>query len=251
MPSINYPPHHFLLGVNLTDYVKSSQVLMDVLELRTEPVAIALVKKGQPLPEGYQVPDKNIRHCQSVMRARKGEKLLLTGDKHACPVGGSALGILPIPDKVRSGEFHYNIGMFDTVAAAKKMIDERPELECGSIIATAVSPLSKTEIEPDVIIVTGTPEQMYWLLPVAATFFQGGKMVVEMEPFQASCAYSTVYPYLHDTLSLSIGCYGCRKSTDLEPSEMLVGFPANKLEQIVATLERVKGVREKGKIKTG
>jgi uncharacterized protein (DUF169 family) len=234
----------------LTDYAKSSQVLMDILELKTEPVAVTLVKKGEPLPEGYQVPEKNIRHCQSIMRARRGEKLLLTGEKHACVVGGSALGILPIPDKVKSGEFHYNIGMFDTVAAAKKMIDERPQLDYGSVIATAVSPLSKADIAPDVII-TGMPEQMYWLLPVAATFFKGGKMVVELEPFQASCAYSTVYPYLNDTLSLSIGCYGCRKSTDLEPSEMLVGFPANKLEEIVSTLEKVKGIREKGKIKTG
>ncbi|MCG7843833.1 MAG: DUF169 domain-containing protein [Methanomassiliicoccales archaeon] len=235
----------------MIDYAISSQVLMDILGLKTEPVAVTLVKKGEPLPEGYQVPEKNIRHCQSIMRARRGEKLLLAGEKHACVVGGSALGILPIPDKVRSGEFHYNIGMFDSVAAAKKMIDERPQLDYGSVIATAVSPLSKTEIKPDVIIVTGLPEQMYWLLPVAATFVKGGKTVVELEPFQASCAYSTVYPYLHDTLSLSIGCYGCRRSTDLEPSEMLVGFPASKLEEIVTTLQKLKGLREKGKIKTG
>ncbi|MCG7840880.1 MAG: DUF169 domain-containing protein, partial [Methanomassiliicoccales archaeon] len=222
-----------------------------VLELKTEPVAVTLIKKGEALPEGYQVPEKNIRHCQSIMRARRGEKLLLTGEKHACVVGGSALGILPIPDKVKSGEFHFNIGMFNTLEAAKKMIEERPQLECGSVMATAVSPLSETKIKPDVVIVTGTPEQMYWLLPVAATFFQGGKMVVEMEPFQASCAYSTVYPYLHDTLSLSIGCFGCRKSTDLEPSEMLVGIPASKLKEVVAALERLVGPRGKSKIKTG
>jgi uncharacterized protein (DUF169 family) len=224
---------------------------MDVLDLQTEPVAITLIKKGQPLPQGYQVPEKNIRHCQSVMRARRGEKLLLTGDKHACHVGASALGLVPVPDMVKAGEFHYNLGMFDSVEAAKRMIEERPQLELGSVIATAVSPLSKTELPPDVIVVTGTPEQMYWLLPVAAKFFDGGKITVELEPFQASCAYSTVYPFMHDTLSLSIGCYGCRKSTDLEPSEMLVGIPASKLESVVKVLQKVKPAREKGKIKTG
>lgn len=235
----------------MTDYAKCSQVIKEVLELKSEPVAVTLIKKGESLPEGYQVPEKNIRHCQSIMRARRGEKLLLTGEKHACPVGGSALGILPIPDKVRSGEFHFNIGMFENIAAAKKMIDERPQLDLGSIIATAVSPLSTTQIEPDVVIVTGTPEQMYWLLPVADRFKEGGKVLVELEPFQASCAYSTVYPYLHDSMALSIGCYGCRKSTDLEPSEMLVGIPASKLEEVVEALQRIKPVREKGKIKTG
>ncbi len=235
----------------MTDYANCSRVLMDVLELKTEPVAVTLVKKGQPLPEGYQVPDKNIRHCQSIMRARRGEKLILTSEKHACHVGASALGIVPIPDKVKAGEFHYNLGMFDSVEAAKKMIEERPQLETGSVIATAVSPLSKTEIPPDVVVVTGTPEQMYWLLPVAAKFNEGGKMVVELEAFQASCAYSTVFPYLNDKLSMSIGCYGCRKSTDLEPTEMLVGIPATKLDEVVQVLQRVKPVREKGKIKTG
>lgn len=235
----------------MTDYAKCSQVIKEVLELTSEPVAVTLVKKGDPLPVGYQVPEKNIRHCQSIMRARRGEKLLLTGEKHACPVGGSALGILPIPEKVRSGEFHFNLGMFENIAAAKKMIDERPQLDCGSIIATAVSPLGTTQIKPDVVIVTGTPEQMYWLLPVADRFKEGGKVLVELEPFQASCAYSTVYPYLHDSMALSIGCYGCRKSTDLEPSEMLVGIPASKLEDVVEALQRIKPVREKGKIKTG
>lgn len=235
----------------MTDYANCSRIIMDVLELSTEPVAVTLVKKGQPLPDGYQVPEKNIRHCQSIMRARRGEKLLLTGEKHACHVGASALGIVPIPDKVRSGEFHYNLGMFDSVEAAKKMIDERPQLDCGSVIATAISPLSKAELAPDVVVVTGTPEQMYWLLPVAARFFEGGKITVELEAFQASCAYSTVYPYIHDAISMSIGCYGCRKATDLETTEMMVGIPATKLEAVVKVLQKIKPVREKGKIKSG
>ncbi len=232
----------------MTDYAKCSQILMETLELKTEPVAVSLIKKGEPLPEGYEVPEKNIRHCQSIMRARRGEMLLLVGEKHACVVGGSALGILALPDKVRSGEFHYNIGMFDSVEAAKRMIEERPELEFGSVVATAVSPLSKAKVEPDVVVVTGTPEQMYWILPVAAKFHEGGKLIVELEPFQATCAYSTVYPYMHNTVAMSIGCYGCRRSTDLAPEEMLVGIPASKLEAVVQAIQKIKPARGKALI---
>jgi len=239
------------LDIIMTDYANCSRIIMDVLELKTEPVAVTLVRKGQQLPKGYEIPEKNIRHCQSVMRARKGEKLLLTPDKHACHVGASALGMVPIPDKVRSGEFHFNLGMFANQEAARRMIEERPQLEVGDVIATAVSPLSKAEIPPDVVIVTGTPEQLYWLVPVAAKYFEGGKMLIEMETFQASCAYSTVYPYVTGVLSVSIGCYGCRKATDLEPTEMLIGIPATKLEAIVQALQRLKPAREKGKIKSG
>jgi uncharacterized protein (DUF169 family) len=229
----------------LTDYAKCSQIIMETLGLKNEPVAVTLIKKGEPLPEGYEVPDKNIRHCQSIMRARRGDKLLLVAEKHACVVGASALGLLPIPDKVRSGEFHYNIGMFGSVEAAKKMIEERPQLELGSIIATVVTPLSKAKLKPDVVVITGMPEQMYWLLPVAAKFNEGGKSVVELEPFQATCAYSTVYPYLHDTVAMSIGCYGCRRSTDLGPEEMLVGVPISKLEEVVEAVQKLKAPRDK------
>jgi len=33
----------------------------------------------------------------------------------------------------------------------------------------AVSPLSKAKVVPDVVIVSGTPEQVYWLIPAAIT----------------------------------------------------------------------------------
>jgi uncharacterized protein (DUF169 family) len=229
----------------MTDYAKCSQILKEMLDLRYEPVAVTLVKKGEPLPEGYTTPEKNMRHCQSIMRARKGEKLLIPAEKHACVVGGSALGLLELPEKVRSGEFHYNLGMFGSVEAAKRMIEERPQLEYGSIIATAVSPLSKTEIDPDVVVITGMPEQVYWVLPVAAKFSDGGKMVVELEPFQATCAYSTVYPYLNGIAAMSIGCYGCRRNTDMGPEEMLVGIPVSRLEDVVESIQILRKPREK------
>ncbi|MCG7841433.1 MAG: DUF169 domain-containing protein [Methanomassiliicoccales archaeon] len=41
----------------MTDYGKCARVLMDVLELKTEPVAVTLIKKGESLSEGYQVPE--------------------------------------------------------------------------------------------------------------------------------------------------------------------------------------------------
>ena len=216
-----------------------SNKMVDILGLQNEPVAVTLIKKGENLPEGYVEPDKPIRHCQSIMRARKGEMLILPEEKEACPVGASALGIVPLPEKVRSGEFHYNLGLYESTEAASKMIDKRTALPEGSIRAVAVSPLSKAKVVPDVVIVSGTPEQVYWLIPAAITFSVGGRVTVDMATAQASCVDSTIIPYVSGNINISLGCFGCRKSTDIKPEEMLVGIPMKRIPEIVRALEKM------------
>jgi uncharacterized protein (DUF169 family) len=223
----------------MSKYAEMSKKIVDTLGLRKEPVAITLIKKGQSIPEGYSEPATPIRHCQSIMRARHGEMLVVPGSKQACPVGGSALGLVPLPEKVKSGEFHHNMGMFETSEGAAKTMAARAHLEQGSFIATAVAPLSKATLEPDVVVFTGTPEQMFWLIPAASTFSLGGRVTVDMAAVQASCVDSTVIPYVTGNVNISLGCFGCRKTTDILPEEMLVGVPKNKLAEIARSLDKL------------
>jgi len=223
----------------MTEYEDVSKMLMESLGLKNDPVAVTLIKKGQDIPAGYIEPETPIRHCQSIMRARKGESLVVPAKKQACPVGASALGISPTPEKVITGEFHYNLGMFETQTAAKRMIDQRPTIETGSVVATVLSALSKARVEPNVIVVVGMPEQIYWLMPVAATFNIGGRITADTAAFQATCVDATVIPYLTGNTNLSLGCYGCRKSTDIAPEEMLVGIPMSKMRDIVAAISKM------------
>jgi uncharacterized protein (DUF169 family) len=225
--------------MTMVDYAECSRKMVEIIGLKNEPVAVTLIKKGQPLPAGYDEPEKRIRHCQSIMRARKGECLLVPADKHACPVGASALGLLPIPDKVASGHFHYGMGLYDSEEAARHTMEVRPKLEPDSLAATLVCPLSKVTNNPDVIIVTGTPEQIFWLLPAAATYDNGGRVTIETAPVQGSCADSTIMPYLTGMPNLSLGCLGCRKYTDIASEDMLLGFPAGMLDRTVVILEKM------------
>lgn len=224
----------------MTTYADESLKLVGALGLTFEPVAITLIRRGQSLPDGYSQPDKPIRHCQAIMRARKGECLAVKADMQACPVGSSALGLTPISEKVQSGEFHHNMGMYGSQDAARKTMAARPSLEAGSVEATAVAPLSKATLKPDVVVITGTPEQVFWLLPAASTFSVGGRVTVEMAAVQAACADSTVVPYLTGNVNISLGCFGCRKTTDIGPDEMLVGIPGNRLQEIVAAVDKMK-----------
>lgn len=223
----------------MKNYAELSKKMVDILGLKKEPVAVKLIKKGETFPEGYIVTEVPVRHCQSVMRARDGEMLIIPAEKNACPVGSSALGEGPMPEKVKVGEFHHNMGMYDTVEAAARTMAGRPQLPSGSVIATAVAPLSRTTVDPDVIIVTGQPEQMFWIVPAAATFIDGGRVTLEMAAVQAACADSTVVPYVTGNINISLGCFGCRKTSSIGPDEMLVGIPGKKLEAVVSALEKM------------
>lgn len=220
------------------DYTQLAEKLVKLLDLRYEPVAVKVVKKGESVPEGYQEPEKNLRHCQSIMKARKGESFIIPAGKHACVVGASGLGLIPTPPKVTSGEFHHNLGMFNSVEAAAEMIAKRPVFEPESRIATIVGPLKDAKVDPDVVILVDKPETIYWIIP-ASTYCKGGRVNFSSAAFQATCADATILPSLTGEINLSLGCFGCRKATDIENDEMLIGIPFNKLEDIVNSLEKL------------
>ncbi len=223
----------------MTKCAEMSEVLVNALGLKSDPVAITLIKKGDPFPDNYVQPEKPVRHCQAIMEARHGRSLIVPSNKQACPVGASSLGLVPLPEKVASGEFHFGLGLYESPKEAKITVEQRPTLEEGSIAAVALSPLSKAKIRPDVVVVTGTPEQVYWLLPAATTFSLGGRITVNMATIQASCADSTVIPYLTGNVNISLGCFGCRKTTDIAPEQMLVGIPMPRLPGMVEAVKKM------------
>ncbi|WP_407282591.1 DUF169 domain-containing protein [Methanolobus sp. WCC1] len=215
-----------------------AEKLVNILELRNEPVAVKVVKKGEKIPEEFSEPEKNIRHCQSIMKARKGESFVIPADKHACMVGASSLGLVPIPPKVKQGEFHANLGMYDCSDAAANMIGQRSEFEEESTIATVVAPLKEFKTKPDIVILVDLPETLYWLIP-AATFFEGGRLDFSTAAFQATCVDSTIIPIHSGKMNMSLGCYGCRRSTDIGNDEMIAGIPFDNMEKMVEALEKI------------
>jgi len=215
-----------------------AEKLVNILELRNEPVAVKVVKKGEDLPEEFSEPEKNIRHCQSIMKARKGEAMVIPAGKHACMVGASSLGLVPLPPKVKEGEFHANLGMFDCSDAAANMIVQRSEFEEESTIATIVAPLKDFMTKPDIVILVDLPETLYWLIP-AATFFEGGRQDFSTAAFQATCVDSTIIPIHSGKMNMSLGCYGCRRSTDIGNDEMIAGIPYANLGKMIESLEKI------------
>ncbi|MGD0237628.1 MAG: DUF169 domain-containing protein [Syntrophorhabdales bacterium] len=215
-------------------YEEWHEILSDILSLRWNPVAVSLIEADAPMPDAPPPPAK-LRHCQSIMAARRGYSLLMTPRCHACPDGTHILGMTEIPPKLASGELYLRFGKLDSVDAARQMVKERPHLPGHSIGATLVAPLKDAIHTPDVIIIAANPEQMMWLC-MAASYYSGQRFDFKVSGYNALCVEATVIPFTTGKINISLGCYGCRGASDISDDLMFMGIPLAEMPRIIRGL---------------
>jgi len=211
---------------------ETAEKLRQILELQHSPIAIRLIKSGEEIPKHINVPEQRSRYCQLLMLARRGETLLLTPERLACPAASAAFGFGPLPKQVSSGKMLHTLGLYESPEAAANTMVTMPRLKIGSISAVLAGPLAEFPLEPDIIIVEGSPEQIMWLC-LARTFKNGGRLSFSSSIFQCCCVDVTVVPYITKEVNISPGCYGTRDATDVPTDHMFMGLPMSLLSQVV------------------
>ncbi len=215
---------------------KYAEALKSVIGLAREPVAVRLIREGEEFPVCCSYPDKQMSHCQAVFAASCGSCLNMRASDENCHVGSSALSMAETPEKVATGEFHAGIGMHDSPQAASKMISDRV-LVPFKTIGEAVCPLKDADFVPDVVIFIDIPERCYWFIPLE-TAVQGGRVQFSTSPFQCACEDLTSMPMVSGKPNISVGCFGCRKKTDMKAEEMGIGIPYERIAGYVDHLTR-------------
>jgi len=213
-----------------------AQKMKAVLRLKYEPVACKLIKEGEEFPTCCKRPEGQKSHCQAVFAAKNGECIAMHLEDESCNVGASALGMVETPEKVADGEFHAKIGMHDSPAAAAKMISDRKVVPY-KVIGEVVCPLKDADFTPDVVQVVDIPERVYWFVALD-TAESGGRVDISTSPFQCACEDATAVPICSGKPNISLGCFGCRKKTDMKADEMMIGIPYSRIPGYVSRLDR-------------
>ena len=214
----------------------ASNSLKKILELKWSPVGVRLVKSHETLETIPSESTRRLRYCQLLMEAKKGTSATLTKDNIACPAAAAAFGLLPLPEKISTGEMLYTLGLFGSKEAAARTIAQMPRVEQGRIKAVAAAPLEEAKFTPDVVIIEDKPEKAMWI-NLASIYETGGRRSFNSAVFQACCVDVTVIPYLTKYVNVSLGCYGCRDATDIADDECLIGIPNEKLKEAIMALE--------------
>lgn len=215
-------------------YTKLQHTIMEKLGLRWQPVAVSLIEKDELLPNA-PLPPENLRFCQAMMAARRGASILMPPFRHSCPDGTSIFGMTGVPEKLATGEIYVLFHKVVDAEAAARMVAERPTLPANSRRATYVAPLAKTVRDPEVVVFTGTPEQMMWLC-MSMSYYDGHRFDFAASGFNSMCVEAVLLPLDRNEPNITFGCYGCRAATDIDENMMFMGVPTDRLETIAQGL---------------
>lgn len=217
------------------DYKIIADRLKSLLSLKNEAVGLKLLQDNT-LVSGYK-SDPKYTFCQFIMKAREGNKLLATADNIACANGASALGFIPVPEKLMNGDFLSKLGSFQKKGAQKTM-ELMPRFRPDQFSGIALAPLPDVDFDPDIIVLETVPEQLMWL--ALATIHQnGGRLEFTSSISNGICVDTTVVPFLKQKLNVSLGCYGCRNATSIPDENLLAGFPGSQVQEILDSLELI------------
>lgn len=210
----------------------ADQLIKDV-QLSHPPVGIKFLDhlesyKNHPVAQGY-------RFCQLIMRARRGEELVLTPETISCPGAAAALGFKPLPPNLEAGQMLKAFGIFQDPEKGALTIRAMPRLELGRYKGIVAGPLNRLSFNPDVIIVEDEVEKLMWIA-LAYLNSRGGRLDFSTAILQAICVDTAVLPFKLNRLNMTFGCYGCRDATDIQPGEAALGFPAKDLAELAGHL---------------
>lgn len=207
-----------------------------LLGLDGAPVGVRFIREADETSDTALQLNQH-RYCQALMRARRGEHVLLDGRGISCPAAAAAFGFHPLPENLQNGKGLVGFGIVSNAAVGQVMFAQMPRLETGAVKAIELYPLNRSTAHPDVVVVEDQVEKLMWINLAYLNASGGQRLTSSTAILQATCVDSTILPFLEQRLNFSFGCYGCRDATDLAGSETVIGFPACQLTEIMQHLE--------------
>lgn len=203
--------------------------LMKLLRLRTYPVAVKFVDEEL---EGNV--EKPMTVCQMVTKARiEGESLVANRKTVFCSIARHFLGLERMPEDIPE---RFAGRRTETAEAYRNIIRDMPSVELGKYRSVLISPLSKVNGDPDVILIFADGAQMTRLLH-GATWKDGRRVSVRTAAEAGTCGEAIASTFVRDDYTVAFPCYGTRIYGLAADNEIIFGFPRKLAEDLMRGLE--------------
>ena len=216
---------------------KYCEIIESKIALDAKPVAMKLIKTESNLPQGIDLIDEKIRHCEMVRKASLGNTFYSTIDQQLCLGGAGAIGLRDMPEKLANGEKYFSLGRFKDIETAKKLTADLSVVEDKSW-GIIYAPLDEADFEADVIEIITRPVGGMKLAQ-SLVYKTGEKASGLFAGIQSLCGDAFSKPYLEDGINFTLGCDGSRKAADIKDDEMAVGISKAKIEEVIEGLESI------------
>jgi uncharacterized protein (DUF169 family) len=132
-------------------------------------------------------------------------------------------------------DFLMSMGYFETKEDALKTLRKMTIMEPGRFEWLYISPLSRTKLEPDVVVIYGNPAQMMRL--AQGYIYKRGGVVTSETTLGFTCASEMIWPFKEGKACLIHPGRGERVLGLTQDHEMAFSLPASEVDDLIVGLE--------------
>jgi uncharacterized protein (DUF169 family) len=211
----------------MADYPSLERTLRSTLDLSRRPVAIAF---RDTAPVGVAKLDGTQPAGCSFWKIAADGKVFYTvpADHYNCPIGSYTHNI-PLPPE-RERELPQTLALMGEIGYLR--MEEVPGIPRVEATAGAIvyAPLSATPVDPDAVIVAGSPAGLMLLFESAT------RAGVSLQPLFGRPTCMAIPAAMPHGIASSFGCVGNRVYTDLSNGELYSVISGNELQKITDEL---------------
>jgi uncharacterized protein (DUF169 family) len=214
----------------MADYAQIERQLTDVLHLSRRPVAIAF--RETPPAGVVKLSGSQPSGCSFWRLAANGQIFYtVPSDHHNCPIGSYTHNIT-LPAE-REAELTRMLGLMADIGYIKlEEVPGVPRLPKTPAV-TVYAPLSQSPVDPDAVIVAGTPAHLM-LLHEAAT-----RAAKHVRPLLGRPTCMAIPAALAGGVASSLGCIGNRVYTGIADDHFYTVVAGSDLEAVVSEIDTI------------
>lgn len=166
------------------------------------------------------------------------ETFYITQDNDAC-YGRMALGMISKPPVTASGQAGKDFEMYRTTSACRKLYQELPVIEPGTINYVIFFPVKNCNFDPDLIpCIAGTEKAD--ILMHATSYISGDFWESKSSPV-ISCAWMYAYPVITGKVNhITTGFYhGLRRRKAYPAGLRMIAIPFQEIDEVVQALDEM------------
>ncbi len=208
--------------------------LLNMLLLRTYPVAVKMLKNEGEIPKGAVRPKKDLKTHYSACQAfgivrRRGTALAMFIEDHWCfePIIGYGLVEPPKDFLEGSGSAFF----VESKEGAKERSSSIPLLPHGKYAGMVLAPLHKANFSPDLTVIYCNPFQLRHML-FAYMHKNGRRVTSTLDPIW-SCVHSVVPSLLKGTCEVTVPDPGEFERAAVGDDEMIFTVSAGNMKEFM------------------
>jgi uncharacterized protein (DUF169 family) len=237
----------------MPDWIEGAQAINKLIRPLTFPMAVKLVKSEGDFPEKTRRPLKDMGFktnvCVGITLTRKyGWTVGMTAEDNACPIAAYTYGWSQSEMETRNALIEFmkvmNYAASDAAARATMEAIAEVKLKKGEYAGVIFSPLERTKIEPDLVMVFCNPAQLMRLVH-GATQETGISIHSVFSGKAGTCTEGVLQTFKSGEPKVVLPGNGDRVWAMTQDDELAFTIPINLLGSVIKGLEATheRGVR--------